>query len=314
MTTLVIYNPHAGRGRVQAQWPQVAAALRAAGVDFEAAPTQGPLHATQLAREAAGKYAAVVVAGGDGTVHEAVNGLLQVSGEHATPPLGIIPLGSGDDFVKVVPPEAAIGGKPYDWAEAVRKIARGQTRLFDAGRMLGDHLRPDLGTGPHYFVNSLDVGFGAHASRNFTTIPRFLKGLSAYLAAIFKTMVNYPVVHLRVQLDDQPPFEQATTMTVVSNGRCFGNGFWVCPDARPDDGLLDVMLADAIGRATILRLIPKLMNGTHVSEAVVKFKRARRVVLESDAPLIVEADGELPYLETHRLEITLLPGVLRLIV
>jgi YegS/Rv2252/BmrU family lipid kinase len=268
----------------------------------------------QLAREAPNKYAQVIGVGGDGTIHEIVNGLLQASGENETIPMGLIPLGNGDDFAKVIPPEASIGGKPFDWRAAVQKIVRGQTQPIDAGRIVGDHLRPGFGDGAHYFINGMDVGFGALAARNFATTPKFLKGLSAYFAAILKTMVDYPSLHLRIQLDDQPPFEQSTTMTVVTNGRCFGNGFWVCPDARMDDGLFDLMVAQSVSRPTILRMIPKLMNGTHINESIVRMYRAQRVVIESDAPLVVETDGEIPYLDAHHLTLDILPKKVRLIV
>lgn len=312
--TLVIYNPIAGRGRVKAEWPAVEEALRESGLDFEAVATSEPLEAVTLAREAAGRYGSVVGVGGDGTIHEIVNGLLQASAERETIPLGVVPLGNGDDFAKVIPPEAPIGGKPFDWRMAVSKVAQGRTRLFDVGRMKGDHARFEAEGEAHYFVNGMDVGFGAQTAVNFITVPKVLKGMSAYLAAILKTMIRYPRLELRIQLDDLPPFEQATAMTAVTNGRCFGNGFWVCPDAKPDDGLFDLMVADAIGRLTILGLIPKLMKGTHVSEPVIAMYRARRVTLESEAPLAVEADGEIPYIETHRLEIEILPKKLRLLI
>jgi diacylglycerol kinase (ATP) len=127
-------------------------------------------------------------------------------------------------------------------------------------------------------------------------------------------MIDYPVLHLRIQLDDLPPFDQSTTMTVITNGRCFGNGFWVCPDAQVDDGLFDLMVANSVSRFTILRMIPKLMKGTHVNEPIVRMYRAKRVVLESDAPLIVETDGEIPFLNTHHLIVDILPKKVRVIV
>jgi diacylglycerol kinase (ATP) len=127
-------------------------------------------------------------------------------------------------------------------------------------------------------------------------------------------MIDYPTLHLRIQLDDLPPFDQSTTMTVITNGRCFGNGFWVCPDARVDDGFFDLMIAQAVSRLTILRMIPRLMKGTHVSEPIVRMARAQRVVIESDQPLVVETDGEIPFLGAHRLELDILPRKLRMIV
>ena len=311
---LVIYNPIAGRGRVKELWPQVEEALRQAGVNFDVVATTAPLHAFRLACDAPAKYGMVVSVGGDGTAHEVVNGLLRASGEAETIPFAVIPLGSGDDFAKVIPPEAAVGGHPYEWPEAVRKIARGETRLFDVGRMTSDHLRPDLAEGPHYFMNGIDVGFGAHATLNFITIPRFIKGFTAYMLTILKTMIKYPLLHITIQLDDQPPFEQATTMTAITNGRCFANGFWVCPQAQADDGIFDLMIAQGLNRLQILKLIPKITSGTHLGDPGVRTARARRVVLTSKDPLIVEADGELPYLNTHQLTIEVLPARLRIVV
>jgi len=313
-STLVIYNPAAGRGRVQAHWPRLESTLRQAGVEFDAVATRAPLDALAIAEQAAGSYMAVVGVGGDGTLHEIVNGLLRASGEAETTAVGMVPLGNGDDFAKVIPPETPVGGKPFDWRTAVDKIAGGQTQLFDVGRITGDQPLPGMDDRPQYFMNSMDVGFGALGSHNYRNVPSFLTGFAAYLAAVLKTLVDYPTLNLRIQLDDQPPFEQPSTMTAVMNGRCFGNGFWVCPDARADDGLLDVLVAQAVSRLTILRLIPKIMQGTHTHEPVLRLFQARRVSIESKEPLVVEADGEFPYTQARRLQVDILPKRLRVIV
>ena len=305
---LVIYNPHAGRGRVQALWPQVELALRQAGVNFDVAPTSAPLDALRLAEANAQHYQAVVSVGGDGTTHEVANGLLRASGEGVTIPLGILPMGTGDDFVKMLPPETVIGGKPFDWAAAIEKVARGQTRLYDVGRIQAEGVKPGLEGFPHYFLNSMTLGFGAQAAYHHASMPRFLKGIWAYFGAIARTMIAFPTLRARFTLDDQPPFEQASTITAVMNGRCFGNGMWVAPQARADDGSLDVMIARDISRLTILRLLPKLMQGQHIHQPEIAMYRARRVVIEPDVPQVVEADGEVPYQQAPRLEVTLLPG------
>lgn len=311
---LVINNPVAGRGRTQAYWPEVERALHEAGVDFVAVPTRGPLDAAKMAERALGVYRAVIAVGGDGTVHEVVNGLARASNGEETLPLGVIPLGNGDDFAKMIPPETPIGGKQFDWRVAVEKIARMQTKQYDLGRIVGDGLREEWGSNPHYFMNSMDIGFGAMGVLNFSTIPKFLTGFPAYLATVFKTMVRYPLLPVSIKLDDQPPFEQVTAMTAVMIGRCFGDGFWVTPDAIPDDGLLDVLVAQGVGRLTILGLVPKFMRGTHVDAPVLDMYRAKQVVIESPAELAVEADGELPYINAHHLEIDLLPKKLTVIV
>jgi len=291
-------------------WPEVEQALIEAGVEFDVVATAAPLEAVSLAEKAHTKYSAVIAVGGDGTVHEVVNGLLRASSEGETIPLGVIPLGNGDDFAKVIPPETPIGGKVFDWRVAVDKIAKGETKLFDVGRLTSSPSDKD----PQYFMNGMDIGFGAQAALNFTTVPSFLTGMAAYLTAIMKTLIDYRIPKVSIQIDDQAPFEQSTTMTVVTNGRCFGSGFWVCPDAIVDDGLLNVMVADGIGRVQILNLIPKIMKGTHVNEPILKNFLAKRVVISADEEFVVEADGEVPYPQTTHLEVQVLEKKLRVIV
>lgn len=312
--TLVIRNPTAGHFRVRALWPQIELALKDAGMDFDAIATEAPLQATDIARSAAQNYRAIVAIGGDGTVSEVVNGLMQHSEESETIALGIVPVGNGDDFAKMLPPEAPLGGASYDWRSGVQKVIAGQSRLYDVGRMRADEASTKSKERCHYFVNVVDVGFGAHTVQNFASVPKWILGQPAYLAAVLKTLINYPTLRMRMQFDDAPAFDQVTTIAAIGNGRCFGGGFWVCPDAHADDGCLDVMVSEKITRRTILRLLPKLQRGTHVSEAVVTMSRAKRVVLESGEPFFVEADGEMPYTPTRRLEVDILPGRLRVMV
>ena len=311
---LVIYNPIAGRGRVKKHWPEVQQGLIDAGIEFDVTATSAPLDAVKLAEKATTKYSTVIAVGGDGTVHEVVNGLLRASSEGETITLGVVPLGNGDDFAKMVPPQTKIGGKAFDWRIAIEKIAKGQTKMFDIGRMSSDQLLSDRDNKPQYFMNGMDIGFGAQAALNFTKVPIFLTGMAAYLAAIMKTLVDYHIPKVTIQIDDQEAFEQSTTMTAITNGRCFGSGFWVCPEAQVDDGLLDVMVTQSVGRLKIMRLIPKIMKGTHVNEPILKSYRARRVYIKAQQPFVVEADGEIPYPKTRHLEVQILDKRLRVIV
>jgi len=311
---LVIYNPIAGRGRAKKHWPEVQQALIDAGIEFDVAATSAPLEAVTFAQKAPTKYSTVIAVGGDGTIHEVVNGLLHASNEGETIALGVVPLGNGDDFAKMIPPQTTIGDKVFDWHVAIEKITQGQTKLFDVGRISGDQLRSEQNNNPQYFMNGMDIGFGAQAALNFTKVPSFLTGIAAYLAAIMKTLIDYHIPKVSIQIDDQPAFEQSTTMTAITNGRCFGSGFWVCPDAQVDDGLLDVMVTQSVGRLKILSLIPKIMKGTHINEPILKNYRARRIVIKSEQSLVVEADGEIPYTQTQHLEVQILDKKLRMIV
>ncbi|HEY5636979.1 MAG TPA: YegS/Rv2252/BmrU family lipid kinase [Burkholderiales bacterium] len=306
---LVIVNPVAGRGRVRAQWPQAEQALRRAGVRFEAVETAVAGDAERRAAQAAAEGRCVIAAGGDGTVHEVVNGLLRASNGADTVPLGVLPLGSGDDFAKMLPPAAIPGARARGLDDAVARIAAGQVQRFDAGRIEAG----DAADGVRFFANGMDIGFGARGAANAAAMPQALKGQARYLGALAKTLVHYANPRVRLTLDDAAPLELETTMTAIMNGRSFGGSFWVCPQAEVRDGWLDVMIASALGRIAILGLVPRIMRGTHVGDARVQMRRARRVRIESASPMAVEADGELPFAPVHRLEVTVLPGVLRVL-
>ena len=288
---LAIVNPAAGRGRVRREWPRLAQRLRAAGLQFDTAETRQPGEAVEIAERAAPGCAMVIAVGGDGTVHEVANGLLRAGGGAA---LAVLPLGSGDDFVKMLPAR-----------DAVERIVNGAPRPYDAGRIAAGATR--------YFANGMDIGFGAHASRNTRRVPRLLTGLGIYLGALALTLLRYPQLEIRLQLDGGEAYSQTTAMTAVMNGRSFGGSFHVCPEARADDGELDLLIAGGVGRMAILGLVPRIMRGTHAGDPRLKLARARRVLIESDAPLLVEADGEIAFEDARRLEIEVLPGVLRVL-
>jgi diacylglycerol kinase (ATP) len=309
---LVVVNPAAGRGRAQRLWPSAAQALRAAGVAFDVAVTQAAGEAATLAERGARNYAALIAAGGDGTVHEVANGLLRAATLGEVAALGVLPLGSGDDFAKLIKPEAPIGGRALDWRQAVAAIARGEARRFDAGRI--DALCADGAARQCYFANGMDAGFGAQGAAHAAAMPKWVKGPAAYFGALAKTLVAYPRLRLRLSLDDAPAETCDATIAAVMNGRCFGGSFWVCPEARADDGLLDVMLARALGRGAILGLVPRVMRGTHATHPQVRMLRARRIVLESEDAMTLEADGELPLPAVRRVVISALPGALRVLV
>ena len=262
MKCLVIVNPAAGRGRARAQWGEQARKLKDSGVVFDEAVTTRPWEASEIAEREAGNYERIVAAGGDGTVHEVVNGLMRAGGKAA---FGVIPLGSGDDFAKLF---------AFDF---VFNLLNKKIETFDVGRITS-------GPQVRYFANGMDIGFGAHGARNVTRVPRFLTGFGAYLGALVLTMVNYPLLRVRIQLDDAPAFELTTAMTAVMNGTTFGGSFRVCPEARPDDGLLDLLLVQAVGRLEILQLVPKIMRGTHAGDPRLRLVRAKRVTMQVGCP------------------------------
>ena len=162
-------------------------------------------------------------------------------------------------------------------------------------------------------ANGMDIGFGAHGARNVQRVPAFLTGFGAYLGALALTLVRYPLLDVTLRLDDGPPERLATAMAAVMNGNTFGGSFRVTPQALPDDGLLDVLVVEGIGRVSILNLVPKVLRGQHGADPRLRLLRARRVTIESAAPLLVEADGEIAFEDARRLAVELLPGALQVL-
>lgn len=310
--TLLVLNPMAGHGASLKMFPQVESALRNAGMEFEVVHTRASLHAVQIAWEAPAQgYERIIAVGGDGIVHEVVNGLLRASNEGETIALGIIPLGTGNDFIKSLPPALTPGKTRDDWQDAIPRIIGGKTALVDVGKITGDLPAPGH-PHPQYFTNGMDVGFGARVAKAVRGIS--LTGTAAYLLAIMQVLIDYNLPHIRLTLDSGQVIELDTTLTGVTNGRCLGSSFWLTPQADIQDGMLDVVVAKALNRVGILQVIPQIMKGTHLNHPAVSFYRAQKIVLESSAPMTIEADGELPFLEARRLDIEILPQRLRMIV
>ncbi|MBI4674775.1 MAG: diacylglycerol kinase family lipid kinase [Chloroflexi bacterium] len=310
--TLLILNPMAGHGAALKMFPQVEAALHAAGVEFDVIHTRASLHAVQIAWEAPGKgYERILTVGGDGIVHEVLNGLMRASNEGETITLGIIPLGTGNDFIKSLPPALTPGKTRDDWHEAIPRVAGGKTALVDVGKIIGDVPAPGH-PHPQYFTNGTDVGFGARVAKAVRNVP--VTGVAAYLLAIMQVLVDYNLPRVKLTLDSGEVIELNTTMLAVTNGRCFGSSFWLTPMAHLDDGTFEILIAKALGRVGILQIIPLLMKGTHLDHPAIMFRKAQKAIIESPAPMTVEADGELPFLEARRLEIEILPKRLRVMV
>lgn len=300
MSTLVILNPSAGRGKCARLRNRIERGLRDAGVVCDLVETTGPGHALGLARDAAGHgVTRLLCAGGDGTVHEAVNGLLQspLAEDGATKvALGVIPAGTGDDFAKLVnvfklPPEAAVA-----------RMARAEETLFDVGKANGE-----------YFDNVLGIGFDAEAVRHSLKIRR-LKGILVYLASIYRTFVTFRPPVLEV-VSDEHSETSAMMMLSAMIGVCEGGGFYLTPEADPADGLLDVCAIRAVGLYRFLRDVPRVMKGTHVDlEEVSVFRTARVTIRCEDRPLVMELDGELREPHRREVEVTIEPKRLRVLV
>jgi diacylglycerol kinase (ATP) len=297
MNTLkLIVNPWAGRGAAGQLWPEIQAILSNLGIQFEATLTTQPSEALEIARRASlDGYKIIVAVGGDGTVNEVVNGLMHAAGEGQAGTLGVIPLGSGNDFIKALAIPAGLDA-------ACRRLIEGRSRLIDVGRVNN-----------HYFVNGVGLGLDAKVAIESLRINR-LAGMPLYVVALFRTLLfSYSTPRATIRFDGQI-INQTITLCWIGNGRCSAGGFWLSPDAQPDDGLLDVVIGRGLNRLEILRLIPEVMRGTHVDKEPVTMVRTRRLIVELDEPLPVHAEGEIIYPAAQYLEFEIIPNKLRVIV
>ena len=255
--TLAILNP-ASRGGRRAQWDEIEARLTEALGVVEVERTRGPGDAARLAREAArAGVRRVLVAGGDGTLSEAVNGLIGAGLGNAVE-LGLLPFGTGGDFARAV-------GIPADAAEAVEVLARGKPRQVDVGRLR----RIDAGGNERtaYFANELSVGVSADVVSRVRVGPRWLSGRAAFLWATVRALAAYSPDAMRVRVDGETVYEGRVAVAVAANGGWFGGGMRVAPSARLDDGMLEIV---------VVRGLSGLRVAAEIAQALRRVASARR--------------------------------------
>ena len=247
----------------------------------------------ELARQAVAEGAEIVVAaGGDGTLNEVVNGLMEAGAGSQDVTLGLLPLGTGNDFARCI-------GLGTDLKRAAETLFQGNSQWVDVGQAHG-----------RWFINIAGCGFDAIVAERVNRGFRLLHGASAYLAAIAHSLLNLKSANLTLTLDGETRHIRAL-MCSVANATSYGGGMRVAPDARLDDGLFDVCLLAEAGRVEFVRAFPRVFKGTHVTHPKVTMLQARTVHIESDPPLPLLIDGEV--LGTTPVTFTLLPRALQVL-
>jgi len=298
----LIFNPHADGGR---GW-RVAASLQATIEHFGGAEwtgTEYPTHASQLAAQAAREGFDVVVAvGGDGTVHEVVNGLMQVAAAER-PMLAAVPIGSGNDFCYNV-------GFPADPSQAIHSAFSGSTKSVDLGRV------QDASGRVEYWDNTLGIGFDAATVINSHAITR-VQGLVMYLLAVIRTILrDHQAPRMQISTDREQ-IDRELLMLTLCNGAREGGGFMIAPEAKPDDGIFEYVMVDYVSRPMMFRLIPEFMRGTHTRFKQVHLGSFRQLKLIADRPLLIHTDGEIfanATTNVQELTVEIIPQALTVIV
>jgi len=295
-TIHLFLNPTAGHGRAGRRQPRVLELLSQSDVqvEYHASRSAGELE-TQVRKHVDAGATRVVVAGGDGSVHEAVNGIMR-SGNTAA--LGVIPTGTGNDFAKAC-------DIPLNWEHATRLLgdrikARGTPRRIDIGRF-----------NDRFFANGAGVGFDAKVTRIAQSI-RLPIGDLVYLLAIFKTMLG-PIAtpHLQISAGDYS-WEGPVTLAAISNGPWIGGMFHIAPMAVNTDNLMNLLIVKPVTRRRILTLLPKLMNGQHMQETEIIHHPVTALSIKAEQAIPSHLDGEVQPLQSE-FEISVLPGALDLL-
>ena len=298
---VVIVNPRSGGGLSQRRWAALLGprtdGLGSVDVRFTEAKTDG----RRIAHEEATAGRGLIVAmGGDGTISEVADGILDAGGKSE---LGIIPRGTGGDFRRSLDLDDDIG-------RAARRIRETPARLIDAGRV--SFVADNGSQAERHFVNVVSFGFSSDVARQANSSSKRLGGRVAFLSATVRSLVSYDNVDVVLSLDDQPERRMSLLLAAVGNGRFFGGGMKICPEAVLDDGLFDLVTVGNLGRVGVMANIHRIYSGHHLTMKEVQGTRGRRMKVapaDREAKIPLEVDGETPGHLPASFE--LLPGALR---
>ena len=297
----VIVNPAAGAGKTARIWPDILAALHSANLDFDYEMTVTRGQATEIARTAASQgYAIIVAVGGDGTANEVANGLFQ-SGCLNRVALGIVPTGTGSDYIRTI-------GVPSDYREACQRLVSAKRLTVDLGII--EFMN---GGNPvsRIFLNCAGAGLDAEITRATKRQLKYLSPRLSYFGGLLFALLSYRNRRLWLKIDETRE-ERRVCMALMGIGKYGGGGMLVAPDADPGDGLFDVIVVGDVAKPDLLWTMRRVYRGTYLTHKKVMAKRAREVEILPIQPIAVQADGEL--LGEAPARFKLLPSALQVVV
>jgi diacylglycerol kinase (ATP) len=280
--TVFLVNPASANGSTGRRWPELARRAAAAGLEGATLFSERQGHLAELAREAALDGAELlVVVGGDGSVNEVVNGL---AGLGRQPAVAVVPRGTGWDFSRTF-------GIPRKIDDAVQIALQGDVRTIDLGR--ASYRAWDGSDATAWFANVASAGMSGAIAKRANETSKALGGKASYLWATFAVFSGWAATEIEVAVDGErragPMFD-----VVVANGRFFGGGLEICPEAEPDDGLFDVLTIGDVTKRDLVQTMPRMYRGTHLPHPKAELLRGSSVTVKSETPLPIELDGEQP--------------------
>ncbi|KXK13001.1 MAG: diacylglycerol kinase catalytic subunit [Chloroflexi bacterium OLB14] len=304
MKYFIIVNPTSGRGLGGKSIHQIESNLQAGEVNYTLVSTERIWHASELAEKAACEgYDVVVCAGGDGTVNEGINGIMQARKKGFTKTaFAVLSIGTGNDFASGV-------GIPTDLNNCLKTLKENKRKRVDVGFVKGG----DYPAG-RYFGNGIGVGFDAAVGHEAIKV-RWTRGLPAYLIGVVKTVfLYYNPAQIEIILDGTETIQQTSLMISVMNGQRMGGGFKLAPEGLPNDGLFDLCIAKTASKFRILTMLPHFILGTQKKIPEIQMKRAKNISIKSlDVTFPAHADGEFIGLNASHLTVDLLPAELEII-
>ena len=284
MITMIV-NPVSGAGRAKAVGEKASAMLKKLNVAFTLRLTEAIGHATELAKQAAQRGDATVIAvGGDGTVNEVAAGLL-----NSKTALGIIPAGNGNDFAKAL-------GIPKSWDAALEYLLKHEPRHVDTGRANG-----------RFFINICGTGFDVMVLENMLKAKQYLRGKLPYLYGIFVTLTRFKPIPMRIETVEGEVIDQPCSHFSIANGQYFGSGIRIMPLSRVDDGIFDILVINPLSRWKIFLNLPSLLKGTIINKPFCRHFRTGGCTLHAPN-MHLNLDGEI--VNTDQVEFTCLPASL----
>jgi len=274
----LIINPAAGRWHGKKLAPKIQSLLKEQGLTTLPSFSNGQGNITKLVKQAILKgQKIIIVAGGDGSIHEAVNGIMQSGKSDIS--LGIIPLGTGNDFIKAA-------GIPKNLNAACEYLSKASPKKIDLGRITTSQ------TQANYFINNIGAGFDGKVGLTAAKIP-FLRGIAVYIIALIWHLIKgIPNPFAQVTIDGKN-HAAAMTLIAISNGTTYGGTFNIAPNAKLNDGKLDCVFVPARRRFNIIPMLFQLIQAKHLNNPKVLFKQCENFSVETDEPIVVIADGEL---------------------
>lgn len=299
----LVVNPVSANGTTAKRWPEVEAAFREAGVEFSYSFTESPEHATKITRNYLKQgYDLIIAVGGDGTANEVVNGFFS-AGQLINPQAAVafMSTGTGRDLGRTI-------GTPPSINEAVQHILQSSVRPVDIGRVIftNNQGAEDV----RYFINVAGLGLDGDTVARVNRASKALGGFISFLWGTLVSLMLYKNKKMTIEVDGAEICSESITVVVIGNGRYFGGGMCIAPQAVVDDGFFDIVILRGLSKPALLVNLPRVYCGKHLNHPRITSLRGQNISVSSTEEALLDLDGEQP--GSAPVTVEMLPAVLNL--